>query len=66
LVAFSAEEPRFTYPPRSIRHSASRQGLPARASEDFAEVIGMPVSAQPALIGFNLDQGKDRWASIID
>jgi hypothetical protein len=29
-------------------------------------VIGMPVSAQPALIGFNLDQGKGRWASIID
>jgi hypothetical protein len=29
-------------------------------------VIGMPVSAQSALIGFNLDQGKNRWASIID
>jgi hypothetical protein len=29
-------------------------------------VIGLPVAAQPALIGFNLDQGKDRWASIID
>jgi hypothetical protein len=40
--------------------------LPARASEDFAAVIGMPVSAQQALIGFNPDQGKDRWASIVD